>query len=460
MASWSVVVDPERAGDPERSGDPGRDPRLPTALRPFANDQYRLLAIALTCSLFGGGVWIIAIVASVFVIEGTPADLSLVATGTAIGMLVAVLFGGAAADRIPQRRILLVVETARAITVSIIAVIAITGGLEVWHLAVAGLALGLAEGAFYPAYSALLPRLLPAHQLLAANGVEGMLRPIAYQAAGPAASSLLVLLAGPAAAFVAIGVTQIGAIAALVVMRPVPMEREPDERGAIRGFFGDMAGGVTYVVRTPWLFATLLFASLVILVVMGPFEVLVPFAVRDHAGGDEASFALVLAMFGIGGAIGSFVVASRRLPRRYLTVMNLMWTAGCVPMAFFGIIDQVWLFALLAFAMGLFSDSAGVIWGTILQRRIPTSMLGRVSSLDFFVTIALMPVSMAIAGPIGQAIGLGPVFLVAGVAPLLLALAVTLIARLHRDEIANPLHDALIEPDAQETLGPGAPIHG
>ncbi len=441
------------------TGDGGRT-RLPRALRPLQYPQYRLLALALTCSLFGGGVWIIAIVASVFAVDGTPADLSLVATGTAVGMLVAVLFGGAAADRVPQRRILLLVESARAITVAVIAVIALLGGLQVWHLAVAGVALGLAEGAFYPAYSALLPRLLPADRLLAANGIEGMLRPIAYQAGGPAAASLLTLLWGPAAAFVAIGVTQLGAIAALLVMRPVPLDREPDGAGAIRGFVRDLRGGVRYVVRTPWLSGSLVLASLVILLIMGPFEVLVPFAVRDNASGGEGAFALVLAAFGVGGAIGSLVVASWRLPKRYLTVMNVAWAAGCIPMALFGVVDAVWAFALLAFVMGLFSDSAGVIWGTILQRRVPTEMLGRVSSLDFFVTIALLPVSMALAGPIGHAVGFAPVFLVAGVLPVILAISITLLWRLHRDEIANPLDDDRIDPDAQEVLGPGAPIHG
>ena len=58
-----------------------------------------------------------------------------------------------------------------------------------------------------------------------------------------------------------------------------------------------------------------------------------------------------------------------------------------------------------------------MLWGTLLQRRVPPAMLGRVSSLDFFVSLALMPVSMAIAGPVGETIGIATTFLIAGLVP-------------------------------------------
>ncbi len=80
-----------------------------------------------------------------------------------------------------------------------------------------------------------------------------------------------------------------------------------------------------------------------------------------------------------------------------------------------------------------------MVWGTLLQRRVPPSMLGRVSSLDFFVSLALMPISMAVAGPVGEAIGLAPAFLIAGLVPPLIAFATLAIARLTEDELAHPL---------------------
>ena len=80
-----------------------------------------------------------------------------------------------------------------------------------------------------------------------------------------------------------------------------------------------------------------------------------------------------------------------------------------------------------------------VIWGTLLQRRVPSHLLGRVSSLDFFVSLALMPVSMAVAGPVGEALGMPLTFLMAGVVPVVLSIAAIVGWRLPVDEIAHPL---------------------
>ena len=66
-------------------------------------------------------------------------------------------------------------------------------------------------------------------------------------------------------------------------------------------------------------------------------------------------------------------------------------------------------------------------------------MLGRVSSLDFFVSLAFMPVSMAVAGPLSKVVPVQLIFAVAGVGPVLLAAVALIAARMPRDEIAHPL---------------------
>ena len=80
-----------------------------------------------------------------------------------------------------------------------------------------------------------------------------------------------------------------------------------------------------------------------------------------------------------------------------------------------------------------------VIWGTLLQRRVPPALLGRVSSLDFFVSLAFMPLSMALAGPVSALIGLTSTFVVAGLVPVGLAVATIIGARMPEDEVAHPL---------------------
>ena len=172
---------------------------------------------------------------------------------------------------------------------------------------------------------------------------------------------------------------------------------------------------------------------------MGPIEVLLPFAVRDQTGSGAGGFAFVLGSFGVGAALGSIAMSSVRMPRRYLSAMLLLWGAGAAPLAVIGLTDQLWLMGVACFVVGFTGGAAMVIWGTLLQRRVPPHMLGRVSSLDFFVSLAFMPVSMAIAGPVGEWIGIPLTFVLAGLVPTFLAVAAIVAWRLDRDEITHPL---------------------
>lgn len=426
---------------------------MPRALRPFTSGQYRLLVVAVAASLLSAGAWIVAAAWQVIELGGTPIDLSIVAVGASLGLIAAVLVGGVVADRVPQRRILLVVEVTRVAVFSVAGLLAVSGLIQVWHLAVLSFVLGVADGFFYPAYSAWLPALLPAEQLLAANGVEGVLRPVAQNAAGPALAGLLIAVQAPWLAFLVVAGLQVVAVIGLAFMRTTPVRRELEATSShpVRQMFVDLSDGFSYLLRTRWLFATLAFSVLLVLVVIGPIEVLIPFAVRDQTGGGAGEFALVLASFGLGGAIGSLTVSSFRLPRRYLTLMILAWGFGCIPLAVLGVTPWLWVMVVATFVVGFLFNAAQVVWGTLLQRRVPPAMLGRVSSLDFFVSLALMPLSMAIAGPIGEWLGLAPAFLIAGLVPPLLAVVTLALARLGEDELAHPLDDGPM--DATQVTG-------
>ncbi len=415
--------------------------RTPRALRPLRHEPYRWLFAATTMSMLGAGLLIVAFVWQVVALDGGPTALSAVTSLSAVGMLVSTLLGGALADRIPQKRILLTLELAQAAAIAVVAVLSLTGLLAIWHLSAVALVTGLAAGLYYPAYSALLPSLLPADELLAANGLEGVLRPTLMQAAGPAIASVLIALSSPGLALAAAAVAALAAGVLIAGLPPTPVRREFTDTGTnpVVAVLVDVREGFSYMVRTPWLLATLLYASVMVLVIMGPFEVLMPFAIKDEAGGGPREHAYVLAAFGIGGAIASLIVASLRLPRRYLTVMNLLWGVGCIPLVLFGLSSQVWVMVVAGFLIGALFQAGMVIWGTLLQRRVPPALLGRVSSLDFFVSLAFMPISMALAGPVSELIGLQTTFLVAGLVPVVLATIAILAARLPADEIAHPL---------------------
>jgi DHA3 family tetracycline resistance protein-like MFS transporter len=150
-------------------------------------------------------------------------------------------------------------------------------------------------------------------------------------------------------------------------------------------------------------------------------------------------YGFILAFFGVGSAVGALAVSSRRLPRRYLTVMMAMWGLGSVPLV---VIGTTWSFgwmALASFVVGVTDGAGMVIWGTLLQRRVPTAMLGRVSSLDFFVSLAFMPVSFAIVGPLSKVVSMEVIFIVAGVVPVAIGLVAWSAAKMPRDELEHPL---------------------
>ena len=248
-------------------------------LAPFQFREYRLLIAAVAISIFATGMWAVVMALQVIALNNDPASLSLVAACFAGGMLTFALVGGVTADRFPQRSIIIAVETANFGLVSTAAVLGLTGALQLWHMAVVATLLGVGAGFFYPAYSAYLPRILPAEQLLAANGVEGVVRPTLQQAIGPAAAGVLVGATLPTAGLVVVAALFGAGLALLVATRPATKPQEVADKAHP---LVDLRDGFLFMIRTPWLLWTLLFASLFVLVALGPIEVLLPFIAADR----------------------------------------------------------------------------------------------------------------------------------------------------------------------------------
>jgi MFS family permease len=414
---------------------------VPRLLAPFAVPAYRRMALALVCGAFAYGVWTIALVWEVIRIGGGPTQLSVVSTAGAVGVVLPALLAGVVADRVPQKLVVMSVATAECVCYSVITVLSLSGVTQLWHLTAVAFCLGMGMAFYYAAYSAWLPALVPESTLQAVNGFEGMVRPLVAEAIGPGVAGVVVGLTNPGTATLLAAVVALAGVLIQIGLPRTAVRRDLSDADThpVRGALRDVREGVGYMLRTPWLLSTLLFASLMVLVTMGPFEVLIPFVVKDRLGGNAADHAMVLAAFGVGGAVGSLVMASVRMPRRYLTLMNLTWGVACLPLVVMGMASAIWVVVAAAFVLGALFSAPMVIWGTLLQRRVPPHLLGRVASLDFFVSICLMPVSMALAGPVSDAIGVGTTFLVAGVTPIFFAVVAVVWARLPADEIAHPL---------------------
>jgi len=404
---------------------------------PLRFREYRLLIIAVSLSIFAEGMWTVVAALQVIALDNDPTALSLVATCMGAGLVCFVLVGGIAADRLNQRNIIIVVEAVNLVTVTAVAVLESTGQLRIWHMAIAGACLGIAMAFFFPAYSALLPRLLPVEHLLAANGIEGVVRPVFQQAIGPAAAGVLIGLTFPAVGEATVATLFAVGLALLVATRPaVTSSTEPVEHKHV---LHDLRDGFAFMTRTPWLLWTLLVASVYVLVVLGPIEVLVPFIAERRFTDGARAYGFIMAGFGIGSAAGALGVSYTRMPRRYLTAMMTIWGLGALPLV---VVGTTWSFPVMlvaTFLVGIGDGASMVIWGTLLQRRVPTEMLGRVSSLDFFVSLVFLPVSYAIVGPLSKVVPMQWIFLISGLAPAVLTAIAYTAARMGRDELAHPL---------------------
>ena len=128
------------------------------AVRPLRHRDYRLLWTGLAVALLGSGLWLVALAWQVIELGGGPVQLSVVTTAYSIGLLVCVLFGGIAADRLSQRSVIVVADSVRGVVLLGLAALALIGLLEIWHLATAAVLVGAGEAFLIPAYTAWFRR--------------------------------------------------------------------------------------------------------------------------------------------------------------------------------------------------------------------------------------------------------------------------------------------------------------
>ena len=191
------MIEPTVTTEEERTHEVPSVRQLPRMLTPFAIPAYRRMAVALSCGAFAFGVWTVALVWEVIRLGGGPAQLSIVSTAGAVGVLLPALLAGVVADRIPQKLIVMTVATAEFVSYAAITALSLADLTQLWHLAVVSLLIGMGMAFYYAAYSAWLPAIVPESQLLAVNGFEGMVRPLVAQAIGPGVAGVVVGIASP-----------------------------------------------------------------------------------------------------------------------------------------------------------------------------------------------------------------------------------------------------------------------
>src|SRR3954447_4292123 len=190
-------------------------------LQPLGHRDFALLIGGQAISLIGDGFFIVALAWQVYLIDNDPGALSLVFLAGTIPLVVFVLIGGALSDRYDRRRLMIAADIARAVAIGVVAVLSISGGLELWHLALAEIVAGTAGAFFNPASTAIVPDLLPDADLPQANALSGVLRRLTVQLIGPAIGGFVIAVLGPGPAFVIDALSfVVSAIAVFLIQAP------------------------------------------------------------------------------------------------------------------------------------------------------------------------------------------------------------------------------------------------
>jgi MFS family permease len=240
----------------------------------------------------------------------------------------------------------------------------------------------------------------PREQLGLAMGTNTMVAAVGL-VIGPVLGGVLVGALGAGYAFALDAASFAVSALALMFMRTRPRARS--EAGGSIG--GEIRAGFAYIRRHVWLWATFATAAVAYLLFMGPAEVLLPYVVKNELGGSAADLGLVFAAGGLGSLGCAVVMGQRGLPRRDITFMYLVWTAATLAVAGYGLADAVWQLMLASLAFNALETAGTIVWATAKQRHVPPALLGRVSSLDWLISIGLLPLSFALTGPVSAAIG-------------------------------------------------------
>ena len=373
-------------------------------LRPLGTRDYRLLVLGSIVSLLGDGFYFIALAWQVYEISNVPTALSVVGAAGTIPLVALVLIGGALSDRFDRRKLMIGADLVRFVAIGTMAVLSLAGVIEIWHIVAIVIFVGAGQAFFNPASTAILPDLLAEHHLPGANAFSGIYRPMVARLVGPALAGFVVAFAGPGFAFGFDAATFLVSAAAVAAIRTRPSARPVEDHGP-RRILADVREGLRYVKGQPWIWATLVSAMLSLLVFLGPFEVLVPYLVKNRLNLGPESLGAIFAAGGIGSMLMAILIGSFGQPRRRVTVMYASWSLGVLLIAAYGFMTQLWQALLVSFVMSGAFELGQVIWTTMLQQRVPRELLGRVASLDWLVSTGLVPISFALTGPAAAIFG-------------------------------------------------------
>ncbi|MDE3229466.1 MAG: MFS transporter [Chloroflexota bacterium] len=407
--------------------------RGPAMLAPLGYRDYRLLFIGQLISSIGNTFYSVALPWYMLTQGGGPINLGLVLTAYGIPLGATTLLGGWLSDKLRARRVMLVADAACAVVTGGLAWATFGAHAPLWEIAALTAAMGAFEGLFAPASQAIAPDLLPDDQLQAANGLFYALMRLA-QMVGPSLAGLIVARASASDGFAIDAATFVASVLTLIFIRNRVLF--PSPASAAGAAPAEEAGSEqpAYTSLIRFTLESRFFQILLLVILVGNLfngavmEVAIPSLAQGplHAGAQGYGF--ILTGWG-GGALAGALLASALGARIMRGVHSIsFFMLQVIPIAALAFAFNTWMAVGCMAAFGMLNSLGNVSFLTLIQRKLPRNMLGRIMGVFTFCNFATLPLSVAVGGFATARFGASPVIL-GGAVIMLIATTIAFISR-------------------------------
>ena len=364
------MTDIGRPEPPER----GLLARIAVDIRPLRESRdFRRLWFGVGISAIGSQVTTVAIPFQLYDETRSTLLVGLLGLAALVPLLIVPIYGGAVADAVDRRRMLLFSDVAQLLVTGGLLVNALLPNPSVWFLFVAE-ALGTAAYGFQrPARNALTPRLVRDDQLLAAIAVEDVVFTLA-RVAGPVMAGVLIAVVGLAGAYAIDMATFAASLAAIWLLPPVPAAPDAD-----RPSLQSILDGFRYVLRRKVLLG--IFVVDTNAMVFGMPRALFP-AFAEKLGGGPGVLGLLYAAPFAGALVASLTSGWMMSVRRQGLGVCVAAAAWGAAIALVGFAEATWFALLFLAAAGAADFISAVLRSNILLTVTPDSMRGRLSGIE------------------------------------------------------------------------------
>jgi MFS family permease len=411
----------------------GRPRQEPAERRGRTERMFRSLQVPNYRTFFAGhavsviGTWMQRVAQDWLVLELSDSAVAVgVATALqALPMLFLGLWGGLLVDRLDRRRTIMATQAVSAVLAAALAVVTLTGVVQLWMVFGLALGLGLVTVLDVPARQAFVTEMVGPEDFVNAQSLNSTVHNTG-RLVGPAVAGLLIAWVGSGAAFALNAVSFVAVLISLFRIDPRRLNRAdpaPSKRG-------QALEGLRYVWSRADLRACLILVAVIALFGQN-FRVVLPLFARDVLGGGAETYGWLTSALGAGAVIGALATAARETVTAWAM---LLWGGAfaVVSMLLAGAPGLVAALALLV-GLGVANISFNTLARTLLQLGAEPTMQGRVIALHAIVFLGSTPIGGPLIGWVCEQFGSRVGLLVSGLVPAVAALALLpTLRRVHR----------------------------